>query len=196
VNPLEDLHDTILVLADTCDRLGIEHAFGGAIAQNFWGVVRATNDIDLLIALPRIRFQELADALAAAGFHALDDAGNESSVSAARMAAQEIDRHFFEVHRGLVKAEVFLPFLPLQNSILRRQVRLPFGPRSIPVTSAEDLVLLKLALHREKDLRDVRGILWNQKGKLDVRYLREWAARMLANEVQDELEQWIRRYGS
>lgn len=29
-------------LADVFDRLGVRYAFGGALANNFWGTVRAT----------------------------------------------------------------------------------------------------------------------------------------------------------
>jgi hypothetical protein len=39
-----------------------------------------------------------------------------------------------------------------------------------------------------------RSILVNQKGKLDLAYLREWTEKMLPDERRDELEDWIRRY--
>ena len=71
---------------------------------------------------------------------------------------------------------------------------LPLGPRQVPITTAEDLILLKMAFHREKDLRDVRGILWSQKGKLDLGYIRDWAKRMLEGEHASELERWIVEY--
>jgi hypothetical protein len=63
-----------------------------------------------------------------------------------------------------------------------------------PITTAEDLIVLKMVFHREKDLRDVRGILWVQKGKLDLAYMRQWASRMLEDEVLAELEGWIERF--
>jgi len=71
---------------------------------------------------------------------------------------------------------------------------MPLGGRAVPITTAEDLVVLKMAFHREKDLRDVRGILWVQRGKLDLAYIRDWAGRMLADEVATELEELIRKY--
>ena len=80
--------------------------------------------------------------------------------------------------------------------ILRRVVRIRFGGRDIPITTAEDLILLKLAFHRAKDLQDVRGMLWVQRGKLDLDYMREWSTRSLAPDVQHELEALISQYSS
>lgn len=90
--------------------------------------------------------------------------------------------------------EVFVPFIPLQDEILRRVVQAPLENRNLPFTTAEDLILLKMAFHREKDLRDVRGMLWVQRGKLDLDYLKAWSSRMLANEIQQELEDLISQY--
>lgn len=44
-----------------------------------------------------------------------------------------------------------------------------------------------MAFHREKDWRDVRGMLWVQKGNLDLESMREWADRMLEDEVDEEV---------
>lgn len=196
MSPPADVLDTVLVLAEVLERLGSEHAFGGAIAQNYWGVVRATQDVDVLVSVARVRFQDMASALADVGFHMLSEDGAELPVTVESMVRQERDRHLFVVYRGLVKVEVFLPFLPLQRAILTRAAMLPFGSRTIPVTTAEDLILLKMAFHREKDLRDIRGMLWTQRGKLDLEYLRGWAEKMLADERRAELEAWIRRYAA
>ena len=39
MSPQEDLLAVVHLLAELCDRLGLTYAFGGAIAQNFWGTV-------------------------------------------------------------------------------------------------------------------------------------------------------------
>ena len=169
---------------------------GGAIAQNYWGTVRATQDVDILISIPRIRFQELATQLIDSGFRMLDSDGRRVPVTVESMVAQERDQHFFVVYRGLVKVEIFLPHIPLQNSILRRAVKQPLGNLKVPVTTAEDLILLKLAYHREKDLLDIRAMLWNQKGKLDLVYLRMEANKMLSDDRIQELENWLAKYGA
>ncbi len=182
-------------LADVCDRLRLPYAIGGAIAQNFWGVVRATQDVDLLVSVPKIRFEELRVTLVGERFTSLDEQENPVPLTVERMVAEERDRHLVIIARDLVKAEIFFPFLPLQHTILRRAVKLKLGSRQVPITTAEDLILLKLAFHREKDLRDVRGILAIQKERLDLAYLRDWAGKMLPEAHRDELERWVLQYG-
>jgi hypothetical protein len=123
-----------------------------------------------------------------------DAHGTEQPVSVPAMRAQVDERKLMELFRGGLRAELFVPFLPLQEEILRRAVRLPFENRPIWVTTAEDMVLLKMVFHREKDLLDVRGILWVQRGRLDVDYLRTWSDRMLDDNVRQELEDMLREY--
>jgi predicted nucleotidyltransferase len=86
--------------------------------------------------------------------------------------------------------------IPLQHEILRRAVSLPLENRDVKITTAEDLILLKMAFHREKDLGDVRGILRVQRGRLDEEYVRNWARQMLEDGVQQELEQLFTEYGT
>ena len=66
-----------------------------------------------------------------------------------------------------------------------------FYGRTIKVTTAEDLVLLKMAFHRQKDLQDIKGILHVQQGHLDVPYLRHWSAEMLEPPAVRELDELI-----
>jgi hypothetical protein len=46
VNPIGDIPETVEILTRCLDALKLPFAFGGAIAQNYWGTVRATQDID------------------------------------------------------------------------------------------------------------------------------------------------------
>jgi hypothetical protein len=194
LNPVRDLPDVVEIIAELLERLKLQFAFGGAVALNFWGTVRATQDVDVLAAVPRLRFQELATALGDSGFRMRDESGKDVPVTVERMVAQEGSTHLFAIFLDMLKVECFLPFLPIQHSILRRAVRMPLGTRVIPVTSAEDLILLKMAFHREKDLLDIRSIIWNQKGKLDLDYLSEWAGKMISDDAAKELEAWLRKY--
>src|SRR5262245_22754400 len=174
--------------------MGLRYALGGALANNYWGVVRATQDVDYLVLIPVLRYQELADELTRLGFVQQDVDRIEIPVTAQQMRRQSNDRKLIEIYREKLKAELFVPIIPLQDEILRRAVPLPLEGRSVMVTTAEDLILLKMVFRREKDLRDIRGILWSQSGKLDLDYIRAWSSRMFDDQAKQDLEELIQEY--
>ena len=178
------------------DRLELRYALGGALATNYWGVVRTTQDVDCLIALPALKYQGLADELQAIGCKLRDAKGNTIDVDARLMREQANQRQFIECFRDSVRIELFVPVVPLQDEVLRRAVKMPLGNAVVSVTTPEDLVLLKLAFHRAKDVQDVRGILWVQRGNLDLDYLWHWSAVTLDEDAQQELRGLIQQHAT
>ena len=191
---MPNLIDLVDQLAEAFDRLQVRYAIGGALASNYWGIVRATQDIDCLIALPAIKYQVLADELAAMGCVLHDDASRDVPITVPRLREQVQNHKLVECFCDSVRIELFVPAVPLQDEILRRAIPVRVGGRDVLMTTAEDLILLKLVFHRLKDLQDVRGILWVQRSRLDLNYLRHWSARTHEPNVQKELEQLIADY--
>jgi hypothetical protein len=197
---MPNLVDVVVTFADVFDRLQLRFAVGGALANNYWGIVRATEDVDCLISLPALKYQIFADELNAIGCTLRDSAGHDEQVTVPRLLEQARDRKLIKCDYHLadegVRVELFVPAVPLQDEILRRAVPIRVRNREIPVTTAEDLILLKLIFHRVKDLLDVRGILWVQRGRLDLEYMRHWSARTHEPNVQKEMEQLIEEYST
>jgi hypothetical protein len=191
---MPSLIDVVNVLAEAFDRLHVRYAVGGAIANNYWGIVRTTQDVDCLISLPALKYQLFADELQAIGCTLFDKDDKPVEISVLRLREQVQHRKLIECRYQSIRIELFVPAVPLQDEILRRAVPIQLGSRKIFVTTAEDLILLKLAFHRVKDLLDVRGILWVRRGQLDLGYLKLWSARMLEPQVQVELGQLIDEY--
>lgn len=191
---MPNLVEIVGKFADVFDRLRIQYAIGGALANNYWGIVRTTQDIDCLIALPAIKYQSLADELKTIGCMLRDAQGSVAPITVPRVLEHVNQRKFIEFDYNSVRIELFVPVVPLQDEILRRAIPLQFGDREAPITSAEDLILLKLVFHRPKDLHDVRGILWVQRGKLDLDYMRHWSARTHEPDIQQEMERLIAEY--
>jgi hypothetical protein len=187
------LIDLVEALGEVFDKLQLRFAVGGAIANNYWGIVRATKDIDCLISLPAIKYQSFADALTALKC-TMRDRDQHVAITVQRLLEQVQNRKLIECYREQIRIELFVPAVPLQDEILRRAIPVRFGSREIPITSAEDMILLKLVFHRAKDLQDVRGILWLQRGKLDLNYLRLWSTRTHEPNVQEELDRLISEY--
>ncbi len=147
-------------IADALDAAGFDHAFGGAIALAYWGVPRATVDVDVGVAAEPLQLPDL--------FAALRDAGCEIDLARASEAAMRGD---FGCRMLGVRVDVFLPVLPLAAQALERKVRVPFGDREIWVVSAEDLVLLKLLFGRTKDVADLERLFAVRGDRLDHLYI-------------------------
>ncbi len=60
-------------VADALTRQQLRFAFGGALANNYWGVVRTTQDVDCLVAIPLLQYQQIADELTSIGCQMRDD---------------------------------------------------------------------------------------------------------------------------
>jgi len=179
VNGIDDVSAAIDSTARLLADKQIPHAFGGALAQNYWGIVRATQDVDVLAFIPALRFKEIVDALATDGFTGRDQAGNAVPLTVAAARESQRARGLFEAWLGIVKVELFSPMLPLQHRILERAVMMPWKDRKIPMTTAEDLILLKMVFHREKDLRDIRAMVATRGPALDRAYLLAQASGVL-----------------
>ena len=191
---LPPLSDVILRLARVCERTGVPYAVGGAVAASFWGVPRTTQDADLLVSVPALVSQRFADALAEEGFSVVVPSGGVMP-TVTGLRRQSDAEGLMRLACRNVPVEIFVPVVPLQHEILRRATDEPFHGRTIKVTSAEDLILLKMAFHRQKDIQDVRGILGVQKGRLDLGHLRSWSARTLDDQTAAELDRLIAAAG-
>ena len=190
---LPALADVVLRVADVCQELAVPYAIGGAAAVSFWGVPRTTQDADCLVAVPAVTYQRLADALNARGFQVEQSSGPQAVTVIALLEQVRRDK-FMTLSCRATTVELFVPVVPLQQSILERAVAKMFHGQTIKVTTAEDLILLKMAFHRQKDLQDIKGILHVQQGHLDVPYLRHWSAEMLEPAAVRELDELIATY--
>lgn len=187
---LPALADVILRVADMCEQLAVPYAIGGAVAASFWGVPRTTQDADCLVAVPAVTYQRLSDALNDRGF-VIEQPSGPQPVTVVALLEQVRQEKFMTLSCRATSVELFVPVVPLQHSILERAVARAFHDRTIRVTTAEDLILLKMAFHRQKDLLDIRGILHVQRGRLDLPYLRHWSGEMLEPAAARELEELI-----
>ena len=189
---MPNLIDLVGELAGAFNRIQVRFAVGGALANNYWGVVRTTQDIDCLIAIPAIRYQQFADELCQLGC-VLN--GNDSSaiVPTEALREQAQNRKFIECFKESVRIELFVPAVPIQDEILRRAVVVKLGDYDVPITTAEDLILLKLAFHRQKDLRRRRTSLGSARS-IGPRLLEKMEHAVVGNRnVQQELEGLNRR---
>ncbi len=175
-----------LEVIEVLESLGVDYLIGGSFATAVYGVARMTADTDLMADLRLDQVEPLTRAL---GGHFYMDA------ESIREAIQHRSS-FSVIHlTTMFKVDVFIPKQrPYSRMQFERRVKQPLSAeadRMAYVSSAEDNVLTKLEWYRlgtevsERQWRDVLGVLKAQSGRLDVAYMRQWAAAL---EVADLLE--------
>ncbi len=164
-----DVLDAASDVAGALERAGFDYALGGAIAIAYWGVPRATVDVDVGVACEPMQVPDLIAALQLGGC--------SMDVEKATEAATRGD---FGCRARGVRVDVFLPVLPLASAALERRVQVPFGARSVWIVSAEDAVLFKLLFGRTKDVADLERLFAVRRDRLDHAYIDRWVNAMFA----------------
>lgn len=185
----EPLEVTLKVTA-FFEKLNIPYLIGGSLASTLYGMVRTTQDADIVAEM---RLEHLPAFLAAL---------QDEFYMDEEMIAEAIRRHgsFNIIHReSMFKVDVFIPrprpFLQSQFARAQRQTFVLESEVSARFASPEDTILSKLEWYRlgaevsERQWRDILGILKTRAGELDLPYLRRWALEL---RVADLLERALR----
>jgi hypothetical protein len=167
-----------LELTSVLEALGLEYVVGGSIASSLHGVPRSTNDLDLVVALPGKRVDDLVARLEGAFY--ID---RDMILDAIRRRAS-----FNLIHLGtMYKVDIFVADRSeLTRSEFERRSAFGLGepPRDVWVCSAEDIVLQKLDWYKkgneisDRQWGDLIGVLQVQGERMDLEYLRKWAQQL------------------
>lgn len=174
---------TILV-TQALEKTGVPYFIGGSLASTFYGMVRTTQDSDIIADLKTEHIPFFLAELNAEFF--IDD----------QMIVHAIERHssFNLIHReSMFKVDVFVPkpraFITSQFSRARKE-NLSSDPQvTAYVTSPEDILLAKLEWYRmggevsERQWRDVLGVLKIQAGVLDLDYLHRMGRELQVDDL-------------
>jgi len=178
--------EVTLKVTEVFEKLGVPYLIGGSLASTLYGMVRTTQDSDIVAEMRREHLKPFVSALQDEFY--VDD----------EMIADAIEHKssFNIIHREtMFKVDVFIPrprpFLQSQLARAQRQVFSFESEVSAKFASPEDTILSKLEWYRmggevsERQWRDILGVLKTRADELDLEYLRKWAKEL---KVDDLLE--------
>lgn len=182
--------EVTLRVTSVLEKLGIPYLIGGSLASALHGMIRTTQDSDIITQMRMEHVQPFVSSLQ-------DDFFIDEEMIA---GAIQSNSSFNIIHRDtMFKVDIFIPRpRPFQQSQLARAQRQVFEletQMSANFGSAEDTILSKLEWYRlggemsERQWRDILGILKTREGDLDLEYLKKWAKDL---KVTDLLERALR----
>jgi hypothetical protein len=178
--------EVTLKVTGLLEKLGVPYVIGGSLASTLYGMVRTTQDADIITEMRPEHIQPFVSSLQ-----------NEFFIDE-EMIADSIQHNssFNIIHRDtMFKVDIFIPRpRPFQQSQIARAQRQTFEFEteiSANFASPEDTILSKLEWYRmggeasERQWRDILGILKTRAGELNLGYLQTWAEDL---KVADLLE--------
>ncbi len=153
--------DKVVLIDEAFADARIPHAFGGAITLAHYGEPRTTIDVDVNVFLDADRFEEVKRSLSRIG---VDRFPEEASIHRDGQG-----RAFW----GSNPVDLFFAYDPIHEAMRRDAKDVPFGDRSIPILSAEHLIVAKMTCDRPRDWIDLEQVL-TANPSLDVNEIDRW----------------------
>lgn len=179
----EPIEVTLKVTA-VFEKLRVPYLIGGSLASVLYGMVRTTQDADIVAEMRPEHLRPFVSALQNEFY--IDD----------EMIATAIERKtsFNIIHREtFFKVDVFIPaprsFLQSQFNRAQRHTFRFDTEISAKFASPEDTILSKLEWYRlggevsDRQWRDILGVIKTRADKLDLPYLRKWADNLQVNDL-------------
>ncbi|NQT26579.1 hypothetical protein HQ585_14590 [candidate division KSB1 bacterium] len=176
--------EVTLKVTGVFEKLGIPYLIGGSLASTLHGMVRTTQDSDIVAEMRLEHLQPFVSSLQDEFY--VDD----------EMIAESIKRNssFNIIHKeSMFKVDVFIPrprpFLQSQLSRAQKQTFTFETEVSAKFASPEDTILSKLEWYRmggevaDHQWRDVLGVLKTRAGELDLDYLKQWADELKVTDL-------------
>jgi len=135
----------------------------GAQALRVWGAPRQTLDVDITVATPIEDVSELVNTLTRHGF--TSKAGDPVGFA----------RRYYVVpvvHVDGTPVDIIIAGTPFETNALSQAITAELYGVTVPVVSAEDLVVYKLSSDRARDHEDAASVVRRQASRLDADRIR------------------------
>jgi len=183
--------DIALTVIDILESHDWPYMLVGSFSSNQYAVPRSTKDIDFVIAVKDVDFDEVVEAL-----HphlTLDPQIRfETVLGTTRYIFNEIESDF--------RVEFFeLSDDPHDTARFKRRRRVALEGRQTWAPAAEDVIIMKLRwgmnAYRLKDREDVENIVLVQADKLDWPYIHQWCDRHGTRDLLEQIRSNLQERG-
>jgi hypothetical protein len=149
-------------LVDALNEHRVRYAIIGGLAMVQHTRLRTTDDIDALLTLPQISMPGFFESLRARGFD-LDTMKNIRELRDDGLTTIQFENIVIDLMR---------PALPAYAHVLDRAVDSQILGKSVRISSAEGLIVMKLIALRPIDQSDIQDLLTAYDGTLDLKFVR------------------------
>ena len=161
---------------------GVPYMLTGSLASSLYGIPRATNDIDIVIAPAREQLLALVQMFQRVGL----TVANESAISAFRNRSQF---NAVDFSRGLKVDLILRKDREFSVAEFERRSTVEVAGMRLTLASPEDVLIAKLEWAKmgdsERQIADAAGILKTQGEALDLPYIEKWVRAL---ELQQQWE--------
>jgi hypothetical protein len=182
-------NDVVLAVVDALESSAIPYMLVGAYSCNVYGLPRATQDADFVIACDRDSHARLRTALESA-FRFQPQLEFETVTGTVK--------HILQFREHPFRVELFeLSDDPHDRQRFERRRQVQQWDRDISVPTAEDVIVTKLRWARQgqraKDIEDVRNIIAVRAERLDWDYILDWCAAHDTRELLEDIRRSVPR---
>lgn len=172
------------------DRAKIQYMITGSVVSSLHGEPRSTHDIDMVVAIQSPKVREFVEAFPPSDFY-LDKDSIHDAINRRSMF------NLIDLKGGDRVDFWILTDEPFDQSRFARRYSEEFMGLKMQVSTPEDTILAKLRWAKlsggsEKQFTDALRVYEVQHGKLDIKYLKQWAKNLdvesLWKRLMDEAE--------
>ena len=173
------LEQALGAVVEALERRRLRYALIGGLALAQHGVIRATQDVDLLLSLSQWELGAVLTDLQAAGF----------SFDMRQTIREWREDHITQIELRGVRIDWLEAVLPAFRQVLDEAIVRKIGGRNVKVVSFDGAVVLKLIAFREQDKADVRALLVANEGNLEAQPVKDALLRVF--EADDPRLTWF-----
>jgi len=172
--------EVLFKLLRILNHIKLPYMLVGGFAVNYYGVPRATGDIDISILIDSENIHDFLKTLKKNNF-----AFHQKEV----LTLVKLSNRFMIFSQSSAyRVDCWIPKTNYETNALQRRVKVKMAGRNFYLPTCEDLILLKILAGREKDREDLKWIIKRQKANLDKKYLKFWS---IALNIHKELNKLL-----